>query len=112
MDATSPLINRRLTGLLALGCLGAGGLIALLDTAENIWCGSFIRSGLMLGALWLALPTRGRAAAWANVSPWWFVALAGVMVVLVRYPWVLIPVLVGMIALMVFLPARDSRKPR
>lgn len=109
MADNPPHLNRHLTGLLALACLVAGIGIAYGDSPENIWCGTFIRTGVMMVALWVALPTRGRAAAWANVSPWWIVALVALLVVLVRRPLVLLPIVAGIVVLMAFLPRGKRR---
>ncbi|MEO2032886.1 MAG: hypothetical protein ABGZ35_12440 [Planctomycetaceae bacterium] len=72
--------KRALVGLLAIACTIAGGL--LLITARHAGTASaFVRVGLLLGAFWLALPTRDRPAAWARVSPWTvgLVVVAGIV---------------------------------
>lgn len=79
-------VNRTLVGILAIVLTSVGVLIGWLDSIDNVWCGSFVRTGVLLGVFWLALPSRRRAAAWANVSPWTFIAVLAMMVVLVRRP--------------------------
>ena len=71
-----PHWNRLLIGCLAVTFLVAGLAIGLFDSWGNLWCGSLIRASLLLGAFWLGMPTKGRAAAWANFSPWWIIAIA------------------------------------
>ncbi|MEX0715079.1 MAG: hypothetical protein WD066_00760 [Planctomycetaceae bacterium] len=63
-------INRALVGILALGSLAAGGAILYVRGMEGDVLGpSLVRIGIVLGAIWLALPTKNREAAWARVSP-------------------------------------------
>ncbi|WP_437224802.1 hypothetical protein SH661x_003788 [Planctomicrobium sp. SH661] len=88
---TRQQVNRFLVGILAIACVCAGPIIGVLDSWNNIWCGSFIRAGLLLGAFWVGMPTRGRAAAWANVSPWMTLGVIAAVILLIRRPQVLIP---------------------
>lgn len=69
-----------------------------------------IRVGLLLGALWLALPTRTRPAAWANVSPY---VVVGVVVALlfVRQMRIFIPLLIVVGILGLLLRPRPKRPP-
>ena len=75
-----------LVGVLAVVFTIVGVLIGWLDSMDNVWCGSFVRTGVLLGVFWLALPSRHRAAAWANVSPWTLVAVLAVVLLFVRRP--------------------------
>ncbi len=89
-----PKWNRLLVGCLAATFLFSGLAIGLFDSWGNLWCGSLIRASLLLGAFWLGMPTKGRAAAWANFSPLWIVAIAVGMVLLgkvIQRPQILIP---------------------
>jgi len=91
-SVTRPQLNRFLVGLCAAGCLAAGAVLCLTDPRpDNFWGGSFVRSGLLLGAFWIGMPTRGRAAAWANVSPWTLLGTIAVVILLIRRPQILIP---------------------
>lgn len=94
MSSDSRQVNRALVGVLAIACLIGAFVVYLFDSWENIWCGSFVRVGLLLGAFWLGLPSKGRAAAWADVSPWWIFGFAGAMLFVVRRPRVLIPMII------------------
>ncbi|QDT17710.1 hypothetical protein [Alienimonas californiensis] len=52
-------------GLAAAGCLiGAATVYAIRPELELWWAGA-MRVGIVMGALWLALPSRDRPAAWA-----------------------------------------------
>gem|GEM_PF-1514117 len=93
---TRPQLNRLLVALCALGCLVSGLAIGLLDSWNNLWCGSFVRSSLLLGAFWLGMPTQGRAAAWAGFSPSWVLAGIAAVVLLgrvIRQPQILLPLI-------------------
>jgi hypothetical protein len=104
--------NRWLVGLSAIGCLLAGVFWRGEGTAQGeIWRGSFVRAGLLLGAFWLGMPTRGRAAAWANVSPWWIAGAILLVLVIIRRPWIFIPFVAVLLFLGVIVPllTRKSR---
>jgi hypothetical protein len=89
-------LNRGLVAILAVGCLLAGAWLSLTgEPGDNnhFLGGSFVRSGLLLGAFWLGMPTRGRAAAWANVSPWVTLGVIAAVILLIRRPQILIPII-------------------
>src|SRR5439155_17320322 len=68
----SPLAVRKLiVGVLALVCLAtAAGLWFLLDEpGKNPATAVTMRLGIMLGALWLALPAQGESIAWQKGLP-------------------------------------------
>jgi hypothetical protein len=75
-DSTKIEVNRPLVGVIALVCLVTAAVLWQVPDSNTMWVAGFVRAGLMTGAIWLALPTKNRAAAWANVSPW---TLAGVV---------------------------------
>ena len=104
IETQRPQVNRFLVALIAIGCLITGVTIAVVDTMDNFWCGSFVRVGLLMGAFWLAAPSKGRAAAWANVSPWWIVGVASMLIFIVRRPRVLIPFAIAFVVLGVIVP--------
>lgn len=101
-------VNRLLVGLIALACLGAAAVIGLVDTWENLWCAAFVRVGLLMGAFWLALPTKHREAAWANLSPYTLLTALLAVFVVARWKSALpIVVAVGVLALIL-----RPRRPR
>ncbi len=61
-------VNRTMVGLITLGCLGSAVWLHLFQPNATIWEAGFIRIGLLMGAIWLALPTKTRKAAWAGIS--------------------------------------------
>jgi hypothetical protein len=67
----------------------------------------FIRVALVLGALWCAMPTRNREAAWARVSPWAIVGIILAAVLLVRHLRVLLPLAMALAAVGYFLRPRN-----
>lgn len=79
-------VNRALVGLLGIACVVIGVVIGWTDSWQNVWCGSFVRTGVLLGAFWVALPSGNREAAWANVSPWTLVLSLLAALFFVRRP--------------------------
>jgi hypothetical protein len=71
--------NRPLIGVAALGCLLAAGGVWLLAPDHDAALAAFLRVGLVMGALWLALPSTGESVAWAKIAP----ILAGSVVLIV-----------------------------
>ncbi|MBX3436044.1 MAG: hypothetical protein KF861_01030 [Planctomycetaceae bacterium] len=69
MSEQSVPVNRTLLGMISAACLVAGLVIMVVDSYANMWSAAFLRVGLVTGAFWIALPSRGREAAWTNVSP-------------------------------------------
>ncbi len=69
-------INRTAVGLIALGCLVASLGLFFFYPEDVMWRSGFTRIGLLMGAFWLALPTKKRDAAWASVSLQTFGAIA------------------------------------
>ncbi len=68
----SPLAIRKLiVGILALGCLAtAGGVFFFtVDGLKNPVMAYSTRLGIMLGALWLALPSSGESLVWLKILP-------------------------------------------
>jgi hypothetical protein len=104
-------MDRTLVGLIALGCLSAAATIGVVDSWENLWCAAFVRVGLLMGAFWLALPSRRREAAWANVSPYTIVAALVAVFIVARWRSAL-PVVIGVGALALVLRPRQRRRPR
>lgn len=104
--------NRVLVGSLAVGCGVAGVAMCIVRGLDDPLAAGFIRVGVALGALWCALPTRTRAAAWARVSP--VVVIAGVLaaVVFVRHLRVLLPIAVVLASVGYVLRPRKGRAPR
>lgn len=110
-------INRPLVGIIALACLGIAGYLYWLApqdlfAQQDIATGAFMRVGLLMLAFWLALPSKNRDAAWANLPPWLFVALAVTIVVFATRPKVAI-LLVLFFGILGFVlrPRNKKRRP-
>lgn len=75
-------VNRFSIGAITLSCWALAGLIWWLglEGGTEVWQGALSRVGVVMAAVWLAMPTRHRDAAWAHVPwPW----LAGTLLFLV-----------------------------
>ena len=86
--------KRGFVGLFAVVCIaGAGGLEFV--SASDGFQAALLRVGLLLGAFWLAFPTKNRPAAWANVS-WLTVGVLVMLAVLIpRFRYALPVLLIG-----------------
>ena len=86
--------QRGLIGWLGvLGLLMGGVLCLSSEEQQGGLGGSLFRAGLVLGALWMALPDRIVAGA-RSFSIWQGLGFLSVMVAVVRRPWIVLPVLV------------------
>ncbi len=69
------------------------------------WAGAFIRMGLVMAAVWLALPQLH------NVPPWLIIAAGCIFVVLARWPrYFLLAAAIGVLLLLI--RPRSSVRPR
>jgi hypothetical protein len=97
MPASKIEINRPLTGILAVVLLGAGLFLMIAKHQNGQFTAALVRTGLLLGALWLALPTKTRPAAWEDVS--WTSFLIVVIAIGVfltsRLRWWSLPILIA-----------------
>ena len=111
-------INRTLVGVLAIGCLTAAAAIWIFaPTTEgednwDMWKGAFTRVGLLMSAFWLALPTSGREAAWANVTPMTFIGILLAIAGIAARPKVVVPVLIVLTVLGFVLRPRPKKRPQ
>lgn len=98
MTASKLEINRPLTGILALVSLVSGGFLFLVLHRNDQVSATLIRTGLVLGALWLALPTKTRPAAWENISWTGVIAFFVVIIVFVtsRLRWWAMPLVIAL----------------
>lgn len=108
----SVTINRTLVGVLAIVCLiGACAAFLYEEDDVNMWRGIFTRVGLVLGALWMALPKDGTLGKWANVS---LTTLVGVMLAIfmvARNPRQYVPLVLAVAAIGRFLRPREKARP-
>lgn len=106
-----------MVGFLALVCLTAGAVILIAARSGEsgdrapFWPGAFIRVGLLLGAFWLALPARGREAAWARVSPASIAGFALAIVGIAVRPRIAVPILIVLAIAAFLLRPRQKERP-
>jgi hypothetical protein len=110
-------INRTLVGIIALACLGIYAYLYWfapqdLFAQQDIITAAFMRVGLLMTAFWLALPSKHREAAWANLPPWVFVAVALTIVLFATRPRIAIPLVLffGVVGF-VLRPRNKKRRP-
>lgn len=73
-----PIVNRTALGWLVVGLLVAGGAMLAVPAWDDPFGGVLLRSGIVLGALWLALP-RARElskSTWAAIAVFSVVLIA------------------------------------
>ncbi|WP_397571053.1 hypothetical protein [Schlesneria sp. T3-172] len=112
-SSKSVVINRNLVGVIAVVMLGGAGILWVFTGTQNIWTGACLKVGLVMGALWMALPAIARnrslgEASWFNVIA--FVGLALLLTgkrVDIR---IIIPLLAGIaIATLILRPRPKTR---
>lgn len=104
-----------MVGILTAICFVTAIVLFLFFSDENwskLWTGAFTRVGLLLSAVWFALPTRDRPAAWASVSPLTFVGLIVAVFVIARYPRIIIPAAIVLVIVGFVLRPRHKRRPK
>jgi hypothetical protein len=110
-------LNRPLVGVIAIVCLCAYAGLLLTggdDSPENrnqMWAGAFGRVGLLMGALWFALPPKGKEAAWATVSPYTFLGLLLAVWGIAARPKIAIPLLLALAIAAYFVKPRNKYRP-
>ncbi|MEM7812798.1 MAG: hypothetical protein AAF532_15080 [Planctomycetota bacterium] len=90
----------------AVSLLAAAGLFVAAPDRPFLWSGA-LRAGVLLGVFWLALPTKSRPAAWADVKPGPVVIGLATLFLVVRFPKVGVPLAV----LLVIVRYVSSRSP-
>jgi hypothetical protein len=103
-------LNRWLVGIATAGCLVASVIVAVAAPLELFWWGGLLRAGIVLGALWVCLPTKDRPAAWADFSPWTAALLGGVLLLAILRPRVGIPAIVVLLFLRYLFTSRRKRR--
>jgi len=108
-------VNRPLVGVIAIVCLCAALGIGLTHSGDEswvLWQSGFTRVGLVMAAFWFALPSPGRQAAWANMSPRTGIAAVMAVVALAVRPKAAIPVLIVLAIVGLLLRPRPKRRPK
>ena len=108
-------LNRNLVGTIAIVLLAGAGLIWMLGDSQNIWTGACLKVGLVMAALWLALPSISRRKDLGHVSVPMVIGIVGLAVFLTgkRVDFrIVLPMLVGMSIAVMFLRPRSKKRPR
>ena len=103
-----------MVGVLALACLAAWGAMFYLPETTNaseLWQGSFLRVGIMLAAFWIALPARGRDAAWSGIHASTLGGAVLIVFLTARLKFAVIPIAAAIITIGLFLRPRNKPRP-
>ncbi len=112
MSGSKVEVSRGLVGVIAAACITLALGLMFWDSWENVWCAAFMRVGMVMSAIWLAMPTAQREAAWANVSPLTLVGLFAALVFVVYSPRRALPVVIGALVVGFFLRPRPNHRRR
>jgi hypothetical protein len=106
-------INQNLVGTIAITMLGGAGVLWFFAGSQNMWTGACLKVGLVMAALWMALPSISRHGSWGQTS---WGAVAGTMAVALVLAGkkvdlrLILPMLVGVaIAVMILRPGSKHR---
>jgi hypothetical protein len=91
--------------------LGIAGFLRFAAPEQVGPMSALFRVGVVLAALWLAMPTQGQPLLWRNFTPVMLIGLA--MVLLSKNPRLLlivVPVGFALLLLLSFLPSRPRRR--
>ena len=106
-------INRALVGILASLMLVGAGVLWIFAGSQNMWTGACLKVGLVMGALWLALPTISRRGNLGQASLGAIVGFMAMILILTgkRVDFrIVLPMLIGAgITIMVLRPKSKSR---
>jgi len=108
-------VSRPLVGVIAVGCLCIAAGIGLTHSADEgwvLWQSGFTRIGLVMAAFWFALPSHGRKAAWADISPRTGIAVIMAVIALAVRPKAAIPVLIVLAIVGLLLRPRPKHRPK
>lgn len=101
--AESTSVNKNSVGIAAIACLATAGGFLLFAPEREGALAAFWRVGLVMSALWLALPRKGEKFAWSSALPMIIgaVVLIGVgkngKVLIALLPLVIVAVVLGLL---------------
>ncbi len=108
MSADPEMIRKRqLVGLLSLAGLLAGVLLLVFGSSDAL-ASALLRGGVLLGTLWLALPTARRPAAWSRTALWPFALIIIIVALFPRIRPILPVLLIGFLIGWIVRPRRHS----
>ncbi|MBM4074203.1 MAG: hypothetical protein FJ267_00990 [Planctomycetes bacterium] len=101
MNNQNVRINRPLVGVLSLGLMAIAGLLWLsgIEGNQEMWSGACLKVGVVLGALWLALPSLTRTQDFGTASAG---AILAVIVVILMIGRTKVPLSIIIPAVMTF----------
>lgn len=111
MEASTLSEKRLLVGILSVVCLVLSAILWIFgtDPQNSPLVGSLVRVGVVLGALWFALPRKGESVVWSKaLFPG--VAIVVAMAFLRRAAWWILPLAVVVGIALVLL--RPKPKPK
>jgi hypothetical protein len=115
MQQTVP-VNRTAVGVMALACLTVALAIEPWTADSSnfaLWQSALGRVGVVMGALWLALPGRNQEGASWNLSPKFLGGVLVAMILTIRIPpRLLIPGAIVLGVILLVLRPRPKRRPR
>jgi hypothetical protein len=87
--------SRALLGILTIGLLVAGFCLLFQSGVAYTYAGGFIKSGFVVGALWLALP---QLTAFFTKTPRWLLIGGGIAIALATMNWQLLIAILPVVA--------------
>ncbi|QDU78771.1 hypothetical protein Pla110_04750 [Polystyrenella longa] len=103
-------VKRRIVGVFAILSWIAAVVFYVTAPESEVFLGGAVRIGAVMSAIWLALPNKDRAAAWANMSGKWWVTLGISTLAMVIRPK-LAPGILIVLAIISFLWKSKTPKP-
>ena len=100
------MTSRILLGILTVGLLGVGFVMLVTpgwQGTATAYAGGFIKAGLVLGALWLALP---QLTAFFQKTPRWLLIGGGIGIAIATLNWQLLILIVPVVAALWFFAPR------
>jgi hypothetical protein len=114
MDRSPLAVRKLVVGLIALACLATSAALWLFadDPQTNAANAVATRLGIMLGALWLALPSRGESVAWGRALPAIFAVIVVLAVIRVKWQVLVYAIPVAIVLAIAAAFIRPRSKPR
>jgi len=117
MQQSKTAVSRPLVGFLSIGLFGVAFVLSLWPNLLSGAAGATVggaaaRVGVVMAALWLALSSRNRPAAWAKVNITSALPLVLVAMALFRIPFrILIPLAVFVLLVGIVLRPKPLQRP-